>query len=185
MADTTNFFDTVLVPKLSVEGGYVNNPDDRGGETNWGMTEAVAREEGYTGSMRAMLKPQALDIYKRRFFIKPGFDKVAELSQAIAAELFDTGINMGPGVPSKWLQQLLNGLNRKGTDYPDISVDGAIGPGTLGALKAYLRVRGSTGEKVFLVGLNCLQGARYIELAEGREQNETFLYGWLQQRVEL
>ncbi|MDQ4651164.1 putative peptidoglycan-binding domain-containing protein, partial [Klebsiella pneumoniae] len=42
---------------------------------------------------------------------------------------------------------------------------------------------GKEGEQVLLRALNCSQGARYLELAEGREANEDFLYGWVKERV--
>ena len=51
------------------------------------------------------------------------------------------------------------------------------------ALGAFLRLRGADGETVMLKGLNVLQGARYIDLAESRPANESFVYGWLRTRV--
>ncbi|MNT45174.1 putative Peptidoglycan domain protein [compost metagenome] len=92
---------------------------------------------------------------------------------------------MGPGVASTMLQRCLNALNRQGKDYADIRTDGDAGPGTRGALTAFLKVRGKEGEQVLLKGLNALQGERYIELAEKRQANESFLYGWLRMRVEI
>ncbi len=47
----------------------------------------------------------------------------------------------------------------------------------------HLSARGKEGEQVLLRALNCSQGARYLELAEGREANEDFLYGWVKERV--
>ena len=172
--------DNMLTQLLKHEGGYVNHSADRGGETNWGVTIAVARANGYTGPMRDMTKEQALDIYRKQYFFKPGFDKVMELSPAIAFELFDTGVNMGPAVPSRWLQRCLNALNRQGKDYPDLVVDGGIGPATIRSLKAYLDKRGDEGEHRLLAALNACQGYRYLELCEGRQPNETFFYGWLE-----
>lgn len=49
-------FDTAFDRLLGNEGGYVNNPADPGGETNWGVTVAVARASGYTGAMRDMTR---------------------------------------------------------------------------------------------------------------------------------
>jgi hypothetical protein len=46
-----------------------------------------------------------------------------------------------------------------------------------------ISARGKEGEQVLLRALNCSQGARYLELAEGREANEDFLYGWVKERV--
>lgn len=165
------------------EGRYSNNPDDTGGETMWGITHRVARANGYTGSMRSMPRETARDIYFSQYVQKPGFAAVMELSEPIAEELVDTGVNMGPAIASGMLQKALNGLNNKGRDYPDIAEDADVGPATLRALKAYLNKRGAEGEQVLLKALNCLQGARYIELARMRTANETFLYGWLRTRV--
>jgi len=180
---TGDIFDAYVETLIGREGGYVNNPDDRGGETIWGITAAVAREWGYRGSMRDMPRETAKAIYRSRYWTAPRFDKVAELNPLIAEELLDTGVNMGPAVAVTFLQRALNVLNRKGADYADIAVDGRIGPATLGALAAYLRKRGAAGESVMMKALNGLQAARYIELCEKREANETFGFGWLAQRV--
>lgn len=177
--------DTVIEDVLGKEGGYVNNPADRGGATRWGITEAVARAAGWKGAMRDLPRDYAKDIYRRRYVYGPRFDDVATLSEPIAGKLVDAGVNMGPPVATTMLQRLLNALNRLGKDYGDIVVDGLIGPGTLAALKAYLRVRGAEGETVLLSGLNHLQGERYVDLAEKRPANEAFLYGWLRTRCGL
>lgn len=175
--------DAMIETLVGKEGAYSNHPSDTGGETMWGITIAVARANGYAGPMRSMPRDTAKEIYRRKYFVFPGYDRVAEQSAAVAEELFDTGVNMGPSVGSTFLQRLLNGLNRQGKDYPDISVDGDVGPATLRALKAYLAKRGKEGEVVLLKGLNALQGARYIALAEGRTANEDFLHGWLLHRA--
>jgi lysozyme family protein len=146
----------------------------------FGITEQVARAYGYDGPMQSLSRDIAMDIYKRRFWVAPHFDQIEPLSEAIAMELFDTGVNMGPTVAAKFLQRCLNVLNREGKDYPDIGADGQIGPMTIQALKGYLAKRpGPVGETRMLRALNALQGARYVELAEGRPANEEFEFGWL------
>lgn len=132
-----------------------------------------------------MTREEAKSIYRARYWSAPGFEAVALQSSAVAEELFDTGVNMGQAIAATFLQRLLNGLNRQGRDYADIVVDGDIGPATLKALKAYLVRRKAEGEAVLLKGLNALQGARYVSLAEGRTKNEDFLFGWLSTRVEI
>ncbi|API58490.1 hypothetical protein BSL82_03535 [Tardibacter chloracetimidivorans] len=82
-------------------------------------------------------------------------------------------MNMGPKVASVFLQRSLNALNRQGRDYADLTVDGNVGPATCAALKAFITKRGDTGESVVLKALNCLQGARYIELVRTAEQYST------------
>ena len=178
-------FDALLLELLKNEGGYVNNPNDPGGETNFGITLKTARDNGYSKPMKAMTQDDALAIYRSQYFNKPGFDKVYEISPGIAAELFDTGVNMGPSVPSGWLQRLLNAFNRGGKDYPDLNVDGTLGPASLACLRTYLKVRGDEGESVMLKGLNCLQGERYIRIAENNPKLEAFTFGWLSNRVSM
>lgn len=167
------------------EAGYVDHPSDKGGPTNWGITEAVARAAGYTGLMRDLPRNYAEAIYLRDYVTGPGFDKIVVLSADIAAELVDTGVNVGPGLPGPWLQRCLNLLNGQGKYYADIAVDGTIGPATVLALRAYLVKRGEPGRVVLLRMLNSLQGARYIEITEKREKNEDFIFGWFANRVEI
>ena len=166
------------------EGGYVANPADKGGPTCFGITEAVARANGYRGPMRQLPREEAAAIYKRLYWLRPRFDEVARRSARLAAELFDTGANMGPAVAVTFLQRALTALNRNGRDYPDLVPDGRIGAQTLAALDAFLKLRGqSGGETVLLRALEALQGERYLRLAERRPANEAFLYGWLANRI--
>lgn len=165
------------------EGGYSNNPADTGGATRWGITERVARAQGYAGDMRQLPRETAIAIYKRLYWLKPKLDRVAEIAPRVAVEMLDTGVNMGPAVAVTFLQRALNALNRGGADYADIGLDGANGPATLAALAAFVAKRGPAGDGVLLTALNALQGTRYIELAERRGANETFLFGWLANRV--
>lgn len=159
---------------LAAEGGYVNDPADRGGETKFGITVAVARRNGFLGNMRDLPRELAKQIYMRQYVVAPGFDKVGNLSMPIAYELVDTGVNMGPQMASRFLQRALNLLTDK-----VLVVDGDVGPATIGALNLFLGRRGAEGEKRLLALLNAFQGTRYAELAEGRVQNRAFIYGWL------
>ena len=175
--------DTLIDAVLDREGGYCNHPADRGGETKYGITAAVARANGYAGAMRDLPLDMARAIYRRLYWLGPRFDAVAEQAAGIAAELFDTGVNMGPPVAAAFLQRALNALNRGASDYPDMPVDGRIGDTTLAALTAFLKRRGAGGETVLLKAIEALQGERYVALAEGRPANEAFLYGWLANRI--
>lgn len=160
------------------EGGYVNHPADRGGATCFGITEAVARAHGYGGKMRDLPRREAVAIYRRLYWLRPRFDQVAARAPRLAAELFDTGANMGPAVAATFLQRALTALNRNARDYPDLVPDGRIGESTLGALDAFFKVRGkASAETVLLRALEALRGERYLRLAERRPANEAFLYG--------
>ena len=176
--------DEMIEAVLDREGGYVNHPADKGGPTSFGITEAVARAHGYRGAMRQLPREEAVIIYRRLYWLRPCFDQVALRSARLAAELFDTGVNMGPTVATTFLQRALTALNRNGADYADLVPDGRIGNKTVEALDAFLAIRGkASGEVVLLRALEALQGERYLRLAERRPANEAFLYGWLANRI--
>jgi len=182
--DGVHSIDELIDALIEREGGYVNHPADRGGPTCWGITEAVARAHGYVGAMRHLPRAKAAAIYQRLYWLRPRLDEVAKRSAALAAELFDTGVNMGPAVAITFLQRALTALNRNAADYADLVPDGRIGPATLNALDGFFAARGATtGKAVLLRALEALQGERYIRLAERRPANEAFLYGWLANRV--
>ncbi len=165
------------------EGGYVDHPADRGGPTKFGITEQVARAFGFTGRMQDLSRDMARMIYKSRFWKQPRFADVHLIYPRLAEEMFDTGVNMGPAVPTRFLQRALNALNRSQADYPDIGVDGQLGSLTLHSLNRFKAKRGAAGEAVLVKALDALQGSRYIDLAEARESHEAFLYGWFDKRV--
>ena len=175
--------DALIDDVIGREGGYSNHPADKGGATRWGVTEKVARAHGYKGDMRAYPREEAVAVYRRIYWLRPAFDRVAQLAPAVAAELFDTGVNMGPPVAAAFLQRALNALNRGASDYPDMPADGRIGDRTIEALKGFLARRGAAGEAVLLKAIGALQGERYLRLAEERPANEAFLYGWLANRL--
>lgn len=178
-----NPFDRAFRHTVGIEGDYSDDPSDSGGKTRFGITESVARAFGYTGDMRELPFDMAKQIYRLNYWQLLKLDDVAWFSEPIAFELFDTAVNCSQSFAARSLQRALNALNRQGTDYPDLEVDGLIGQVTLGALGAYLNRRGKEGESVLLKALNCLQGTRYIGLAEKREKDEKFVYGWLRTRV--
>lgn len=177
------YFLTSWKKLVNVEGGYVDDPSDSGGATNWGVTERVAREFGYRGHMRDLPRELAEEIAKKKYWDVMSLDDIAPLSYKVAYELFDTGYNTGTTRPSTWLQRALNGLNNRERLYQDLNVDGRIGPITISMLRAYLDKRGLQGEDVLVRLLNGLQAAFYLELVERREKDEKFLYGWILHRV--
>jgi len=176
-------FDECFEDLVLVEGGYSDHSADRGGRTRYGITESVARKAGYTGLMHELPLETAKDIYRRQYWRRLRLDEIAILSRSIAAEIFDTGVNMGTGTAARFLQTALNALNREGRDFPDMAIDGLLGPGTLAALRKYLAMRGSEGADVLLKALNCQQGAKYLALAAADPRQEQFMFGWLRTRI--
>lgn len=107
---------------LAHEGGYVNDPMDRGGETNWGVTRNTARSAGYTGSMRDMTRDQAKAIYKRLYW--DGV-KADQMPFAVAYQVFDAAVNHGVSAASKLIQRAVG-----------VNDDGVIGNNTLRAINS-------------------------------------------------
>ncbi len=115
-------FDKAFDLLIGNEGGYVNNPADPGGETNWGITRTVAVDNGYTGSMKLMPKETAKAIYKKMYWDKLQCD---QLPFVVAFQLFDAGVNHGNAQAAKFLQRALS-----------IADDGVIGAKTIAAINA-------------------------------------------------
>jgi lysozyme family protein len=167
-----------------LEAGYVNHPSDPGGETNHGITVAVARAHGYLGPMVDLPASTALAIAKAAYWDEVAGDRLAALSSAVAFEVFDTHFNLWRGAAGQFLQRSLNALNGRGAYWPDLRVDGAIGDATIGALAAFLeRRRRDDGEAVLVRMLNSLQGADYVRQAEANPLKEDFVFGWFRHRV--
>lgn len=176
--------DAMIDGILAREGGYVNHPSDPGGATNFGITQRVARANGYAGDMRHLPRQTAIDIYRREYVEKAGFMPVAEIDTKVAEELIDSGVNVGPARARLWFQQALNVLNRRQADYKDIAEDGKIGLGTIAAFQALRRKRGSFGaQRLMLLCLNGLQFMHYFNLAKGGTKFEDFMVGWVDKRI--
>lgn len=112
-------FERAFTKLLGHEGGYSNHPQDRGGETMWGVTVAVARASGYTGAMRSMPQSVAMAIYRKDYWDAMQADK---LPAAVRYAAFDAAVHSHPKQSIKWLQAALG-----------VAQDGVLGPKTLAA----------------------------------------------------
>ena len=168
---------------VAIEGGYVNDPNDAGGETNHGVTVAVARNHGYDGPMRTLPVETAKEIYADTYIREPQFDRVLAKSPAVGTKLVDIGVNAGPSRGARWFQQALNDLSRGGRDFAPVTVDGAIGAKTMAAYAALEKRRGRI--KACELTMKLLEGyqtAHYTTLAKG-QANSSFLVGWVENRI--
>lgn len=175
--------DKLIDEVIAREGGYVNHPNDRGGPTNFGITQQVAKAYGYDGDMKGLPRSTAVAIYRERYWTGPKFDQLAAIFPEVGHEIFDTGVNMGQATVAKFVQRVLNVCNRGATDYPDIPVDGGVGKLTLAAANGLKARRGAAAGEVLRKAIDGLQAARYIEIAENNPSQESFAYGWLANRI--
>ena len=174
-----------------VEGNYANDPHDRGGETyagiarnfhpRWPGWRIIDEAKKVAGRSLAKLNKllnqneelqEMVVLFYKDFFWDPWQgDKVAGISERIAEEIFDTGVNMGITTGVKYLQTALNCLDRN--TKSDLVVDGVLGPATLGRLTNY------HGEANLIYKmLNVLQGAKYMSIMKASPTQEKYARGW-------
>jgi lysozyme family protein len=176
-------FEAVIDEVIRKEKGFSNHPSDKGGPTKDGITERVARANGWTGPMEELPDNLIRVIYRNRYIVEPKFDCVCVIDEKVGFELIDTGVNMSPVRAATFFQEWLNGFNLQGSRYANLFVDGRIGEVTLDAFRKYRRWRGAEGADVMVYALNCSQGAKYLEFTQNKESQEDFLYGWVRARV--
>lgn len=178
----------VIRDKTAVEAGYVNNPKDLGRETNFGVTKATAEEYRHlwakykwNGDMRTMPKQLAFEIYDLGWWSKMFLDDVWELSIPLAERLFDFGINAGRANAGRCLQEILNVLNKEQKLWPDLVIDGGIGPKTIDALRAYVNVNRRDPEAIekLTMMMFSAQNYHYVLISLKRAANEEFTNGWV------
>lgn len=117
MAETPPVFDQAVAFVLhdQIEGGYVNDPRDPGGETKFGISKRSYPKE----DIKNLTRDRAIEIYKRDFWDSNRCD---ELPPKLAIAMFDAAVNQGAGAARPLLQRTLG-----------VNADGIIGPITLKA----------------------------------------------------
>jgi len=159
-------FDECLARVLKHEGGYVNDPLDRGGRTNLGVTQRVWEE--FVGhpvteaDMRALTPEKVGKLYKQKYW-NAAYCEV--LPRGLDYVVFDFAVNAGTGRAVKTLQQAIG-----------VVADGIIGPRTRAA------INGANPKKL----VNDYSDARtdfYQGIVARRPDQARFIRGWLR-RVE-
>merc|ERR1711934_47667 len=168
-------FDEIIEEVLVAEGGYVDDPDDKGGATNFGVTQAsFSAYKGYEVTkqeVKEMTREEAKECYKKDFWLPA---KVERFPERLRHIYFDMVVNMGRRNAGKIIQQAVNTkANREILD-----VDGIVGGGTL-AKVSELTLNDVLVERAMFFANNCFDGSRYAK----RTSQNKFLRGWVFHRV--
>lgn len=160
---------------LKVEGGYVDDPDDAGGATNWGISLRFVKASGVdldvdgdgdidADDMKKLTKKQALKVYKAHFWDGKGYPLMKHAS--VATKCFDMAVNMGPRQANKLIQRAANSCGE------NLVVDGVIGPASIASINWI-------DEGSMMNALRKEQANFYIRLVERKPSQKKFLKGWL------
>ena len=172
-------YDDVLKTVLGFEGGYSNDPSDRGGETNLGITAGTyerARQVGLVAgkSVKDLTKYEAARIYHDFYWKASRCDLLPEPLDLL---VFDAAVNHGVGGAGRLLQRSLNTMGAS------LVVDGAIGPKSWGALNEILE-EGKALAVRGLCGCFMMHRAKYFcDIVSNNAGQKKFLWGWLRLRV--
>ena len=156
-------FEDIIVKVLHHEGGYVNDPKDPGGETNFG----IAKRSHPDVDIKNLTEDKAKSIYKEHYWDK---NKVEELPYQLRHIYFDMCVNQGKGRAVKILQQA---ANAKGAS---LKVDGGLGPKTLAAIE---------DSNVELQRVRSYRVKYYADLVTRKPDLEKFYYGWFKRALEV
>ena len=165
-------FDYAYKQTLGLEGGYVEHPHDRGGRTKYGITEASFRDAcrrmviSGVEDIRDITEVHAKAIYKTDYWHKIGLGDIYDID--VAAEIFDTAVNMGTGMGVKIAQRALNFLGE------GLETDGIMGPLTRDALNVWSK----KDKRALIVCLNGFQFMRYVEIVKMDPEQKSFSRGW-------
>ena len=154
-------FDDIIEVVLHHEGGYVNDPDDPGGETNFG----IAKRSHPDVDIKNLTKDGAKEIYYQDYWIK---NRVTQMPEDLKHIYFDMCVNQGRGRAVKILQR---SANAKGAD---LVVDGGLGPKTISALNG-----------VELDRVRAYRIKYYADLVTRKPDLEKFYFGWFRRGLEV
>lgn len=154
---------------IDVEGGFVNDPDDSGGATKYGITLAtLSKWRGKKCTLNDIFNlklDEALLIYEKKFLDEFSYSQIESDNKVLV--MFDLAAHSGVQRSVMVAQKILG-----------VKIDGNCGPKTLAALNSF-------SEKVFCREFLQAQQDRYFDIAETRPKDRKFLRGWVIRRVHL
>jgi len=180
-------FDIAFDKTMKHEGSYSNDPIDRGGETYKGISRVyhpdwigweMIDDKNLKNVNHILLNDAVKNFYKQLYWNRFLGDQIPGLAQDIADELFDSGVNMGTHTAVKFLQEGLNILNRNGSDYGDIAMDGGFGETTMHIMVLHIDKEKGSCENLLKV-MNALQAEYYLNIMRKNPSQEKFARGWM------
>ena len=161
MSELTTF-NEIIEKVLEHEGGYVNDPTDRGGETKYGITKKFYPDV----DIKNLTIDQAKHIYHTDYWRRGKCDEIPSKLRHI---YFDMLVNFGKRGAVKVLQRAANAKNKK-----DIDVDGGLGPATLNAI-----------QNLELERVRAYRVLRFANLVIKKPEQERFWFGWFRRATEV
>ena len=177
-------FDDAFKIVLDFEGGYSNDPADRGGETNYGITYNTLNDAKNKGWIPFNVTIQNIQLEHAKIIYKKGYWDVVQadsLPHPLDLIMFDSAVNHGPNAAVKLLQKSLNTL----LPYTELKVDGIIGPLTLRAVRDYEGLQDAPGShnksniRYLCIDVLMNRIELYLSIVLNNKSQEKFLKGWL------
>lgn len=172
-------FQVALEKVLKNEGGYVNDPQDSGGETykgiarsrnskweGWIRIDICKRQSGFPANLDRdeVLQQQIANFYETNYWDAISADGI--VNQQVAETIFDFGVNAGVKISAMLAQQVV-----------EATADGVIGPKTLDKINAF-------DADHFLAAFTVLKIARYVSIVKRRPESRKYFYGWVCRALE-
>lgn len=164
---------------LQNEGGYVNDPDDPGGETYKGVTrkffpkwegwttiDLLKKQSGFPKNLDSdtELQESVKTFYEVQFWSRIKGDDITD--QDVATSIFDFAVNAGVTTSASLAQMVVG-----------VAADGIIGPQSIEAINKY-------NVELFLAKFTLAKIARYIHIVQKRPKSKKYFYGWIRRAME-
>jgi lysozyme family protein len=171
-------FEIAFQAVIAHEGGYVNDPDDPGGETykgvarkmwsaweGWEIIDRAKKRSGFPGNLEKEPDLQTLikDFYQHKFWDPILGNNIAQ--QEVADSIFDFAVNAGVSTSASLAQMVVK-----------TTVDGVIGKNTIEAINAF-------DKEHFLAAFALAKVARYVAIVKKRPTSQKYFYGWIRRTL--
>lgn len=171
-------FNVAFQKVLKHEGGYVNDPDDPGGETykgiarssnskwdGWVIIDMMKKQSGFPGTLdgNVELQEKIQHFYQANYWDKIKGDDIT--NQEVATSIFDFGVNAGVSTSASLAQLCI-----------DVKADGVFGNVSVTKLN-------QTDPEFFLASFTVAKIARYISIVKKRPSSQKYFYGWVRRAL--